>query len=76
MTNVAGALDPGMKVSASRTKGNVETIDIITAKGDEFTLTLDATTHRKRRGDFRVPKYNVDGDVGDCQCLNPKRMES
>ena len=45
MTIVRAALDPGTKLRHLRKEAKVQLLDVTTAKGDELTLAVDATTH-------------------------------
>ena len=45
VTIVRVALDPGTKLSHLRREAKVQLLDVTTAKGDELTLAVDATTH-------------------------------
>ncbi len=42
---VRAALDPGARLGHLRKEGKVQLLDLVTSKGDELTLALDATTH-------------------------------
>ncbi len=42
---IRAALDPAAKLSHLRKEGNLQLVDLTTAKGDGLTLTLEAATH-------------------------------
>ena len=46
LTAVRAALDPAAKLSGLRQSGLLQTVDVVTAEGDRFTLAVDARSKR------------------------------
>jgi Metallo-beta-lactamase superfamily len=61
VTIVRAALDPAAKVTNRRLEGNEQLVDITTAKGDSFTLAVDATS----RLPLRVTSMTDNANMGD-----------
>ena len=59
---VRAALEPGVKMGSPRQQGDLQIIDLTTARGDAFTLAIDNATKLPRS--VTTPSYNPNlGDV-------------
>jgi hypothetical protein len=59
---VRAALDPAAKLSNLRKKGNLQLVDVTTAKGDKLTLAVDNTTHLPAYVEWMSSSDNL-GDI-------------
>jgi len=62
ITLVRAALDPAAKLSALRTEGNEQLVDVTTSAGDTVTLAVDGSTHLPSRVISMADNANM-GDV-------------
>src|SRR3954471_11320766 len=83
ITAVRAALDPGARLSNSRTNGHEQLVDVTTGAGDKLTLAIDAQTHLPARvismsdnpnmGDVAVVQTFADYEDVNCVKL-PRRL--